>query len=109
MEEGEAAAADDGEKRAEEVEESGDVKNVRPEEHAAWGARADWETEEPLECGGSDSAPPPEPPWFANLRGGGDEKSGEDNGGDKGHGETVDGRNRAEWVWDWTRAAAEGD
>lgn len=79
------------------MEESGEVKNVRPEEHASRGACADRETEQPLKRSGFGSAPPPEPAGVTNFRRGGEEDSGEDDCRDYGHGETMDGRNGAEW------------
>lgn len=63
------AVAEDGEEGAEQVEEAGEVEGVGPEEHAAHGARAEREAEEPLE--GGRFSPPPDPPRVLDLGGGG--------------------------------------
>lgn len=89
---GESPATKDGEDRAEHVEEPREVEHVGPEEDAAGGACAERETEEPLEGSGG-FAPPPEPPRVTDLRGGGEEDSGENSGGENGHEEAV-------YVWD---------
>lgn len=52
MEKRQLSPAEDREEGAEEVEKSGEVKHVGPEEYAARGSRAKWETEEPLKRGG---------------------------------------------------------
>ncbi|GAB4856570.1 hypothetical protein Ancab_014487, partial [Ancistrocladus abbreviatus] len=49
LEEGEVVVVEDGEKCAEEVEESGEVKDVRSEEDVTRRAGAQGEAEEPLE------------------------------------------------------------
>lgn len=94
LEEGEFPMAEDRQPRAERVEETREVIDVRPEEHAPGGARAEGETEEPLERGGAGSAP--QPPRVADLGGGGEEAPGEDGGGDERHRQGVDGGERPE-------------
>lgn len=74
------------------MEESGEVEDVRPEEHAPGGPRTQGEAEEPLERGGP--GPPPRPPCVTDLRGGGEECPGENGGGDEGHAERVRGGDR---------------
>ncbi|KAK8596761.1 hypothetical protein V6N12_065240 [Hibiscus sabdariffa] len=74
-----------------EVEETGEVKDVRPEEHAPRRARTEREAEEPLERGGDSLGAAPEPARVSNLGGGGAEDADEYNGGDEGDAEAVDG------------------
>ncbi|KAK1554759.1 hypothetical protein Q3G72_016903 [Acer saccharum] len=94
VEESELPVSEDGEERTEEVEEPGEIENVRPEEDAPGGARAKWETEEPLE--GCCLCSAPEPPCVANLGGGGEADAHENDSGDQRDDEAVDGRDRAE-------------
>ena len=74
------------------MEETREVKDVGPEEDTARRTGSERETEEPLEWGFGTA---PEPSSFLDFSGGRKEDSGEDNGGDDGHGEAVEGR-------DWT-------
>ncbi|KAA8547306.1 hypothetical protein F0562_003830 [Nyssa sinensis] len=86
-------SSEDGEIRAECVEESGEVEDVGPEEDPPGGAGAEGEAEEPLEWG---LRAPPEPPGVSDLGGRGEEDAGEDGDRDEGHGEAVEGRDRTE-------------
>ncbi len=78
LEEGEFPATEDGEEGAEGVEETGEVKDVGPEEDAPRWTRAEGEAEEPLKWGGFRAAP--EPSGVTDLGGGGEEDAGEDGG-----------------------------
>lgn len=99
--ESEFPSAEDGEECAEEVEETREVENVGPEEHAPAGASAEREAQEPLKRRRS-PRPPPEPTSVSDLRRRGEENAGENDGGDQRHGEAVDG-----WDWaQWQRTAA---
>lgn len=80
VEEREAAAPQNGEVGAEDVEETREVKRVGPEEHAPRGARPDRETQQPLE---RRLTPPPYPPGFPDFRGGGRQDPEEDPKGDE--------------------------
>ncbi|GKV29849.1 hypothetical protein SLEP1_g38738 [Rubroshorea leprosula] len=60
-----------------EVEESREVKDVRPEVYAAGGMRSKWETEEPLQRAGDALSVAPEPASVANLGSGGEENAEE--------------------------------
>lgn len=66
------------------MKEPREVKRVRPEEHASRSACSHGKTEEPLERRGARS--PPQPARIPDLRGGGEEHSDEDHGGDQSHG-----------------------
>ncbi|KAK8601246.1 hypothetical protein V6N12_051087 [Hibiscus sabdariffa] len=81
------------------VEGTGEVKDVRPEEHAPRRTRTERETEEPLEWGGDGLGAAPEPARVSNLGGGGVEDAGENYGRDKRNTEAVDG-------WDWSKGDA---
>ena len=74
------------------MEKPREVIHVGPEEDATGGARTEREAEEPLERSGG-FAPAPEPPCVTDLRGGGEEDSGENGGGEDRHEKAVD-------VWD---------
>lgn len=76
------------------MEEPREVVEVGPEEHAPRGSGSEGETEEPFKRGFGAA---PEPARVADLSGGGGECSGENSGGDEGHGEAVDCREVAEW------------
>lgn len=101
----EASAAEDRKEGAEEVEEAGEVEDVRPEEDAPRGARAEGKAEEPLDGGGPRA--PPQPPRVADLGGGGEERAEEDDGGDQAHRDAVDCRDWAERDWPESPAAEE--
>lgn len=73
----EPSAAEDGEERAQKVEEAREVEGVGPEEDASGGARAEGEAEEPLEGRGGLGAAP-EPSRVPDLGGGGEEDADED-------------------------------
>jgi len=62
------------------------VENVGPEENTAGGTCTDGETKEPFERG---LGAPPEPLRVSDLRRGREQKTGEGDGGDDGHGEAV--------------------
>ena len=94
--ESEFPSTEDSKECAEEVEETREIENVGPEEHAPAGARAQREAEEPLKRRRR-PRPPPEPARVSDLRRRGEENAGENEGGDQGHGEAVDGRDWAEW------------
>ncbi|KAF3663095.1 hypothetical protein FXO38_10805 [Capsicum annuum] len=94
LKEGELSTIENSEESTQYVEEAREVEDIGPKEHASRRTRAERETEEPLESGGF--APPPEPTSFPDFSGGGEEDSGEYGEGDEGHGEGVDGGDRAE-------------
>lgn len=74
--------AENGEECPEKVKETGEVKNVGPEEHAPRRARSKREAEEPLEWGGDGFGAVPEPARVTNLGCRGEQNADENNGGD---------------------------
>lgn len=86
------------------MEEAGEVENVWPEEHAAGGAGAEGEAEQPLEWR---FGPPPEPPGVSYFCDGWEEDSGEYDGGEESQSQAVKGRERTQW--DGMAAAEEAE
>ncbi|KAA8531796.1 hypothetical protein F0562_006487 [Nyssa sinensis] len=89
----ELPTSEDGEIRAECVEESGEVEDIGPEEDPTGRAGTQGEAKEPLEWG---LGAPPEPAGLADFYGGGEEDTGEDRGGNECHGQAMESRDRTE-------------